>query len=329
MAGFFGFFDYAKPGKGIDPNEPRKHPFFKFWELVGRKFGMLVTLNIIYFIAIIPIITYVYLAAFDYFLASVPEGTEPFLTPLMQGLFSLLSVMPQWLFYALLAVSVLIYGPLTAGLTYMLRNFAREEHVWMSDIFDRTKKNFKQGLALGVIDAGALFLVFSNLSIASSADAQGLAGGMMNVASVVTVVLFIIYIFMRHYTYQLAVTFEIGIFAILRNSLIFAIAGLWRNIFVAIVIICMALVILMIPIAEVILLPIIAFSFWGFLSVFTCYPVVKRYMLDPIIKEQEEEALKLEAEKHRGDKWEGDEWRGGRFEDGKWVSYNKDDEGKK
>ena len=27
MAGLFGLFDFTKPGKGVDPNEPKKHYF--------------------------------------------------------------------------------------------------------------------------------------------------------------------------------------------------------------------------------------------------------------------------------------------------------------
>ena len=57
MAGFFGLFDYTKPGKGVDKNGPQKKRFFHFFELYFRKFWKLITLNLIYILFCIPIVT--------------------------------------------------------------------------------------------------------------------------------------------------------------------------------------------------------------------------------------------------------------------------------
>ena len=57
MAGFFGLFDYTKPGKGVDKNGPQKKRFFYFFELYFRKFWKLITLNLIYILFCIPIVT--------------------------------------------------------------------------------------------------------------------------------------------------------------------------------------------------------------------------------------------------------------------------------
>lgn len=57
MAGFFGLFDYTKPGKGVDKNAPQKKRFFHFFELYFRKFWKLITLNLIYILFCIPIVT--------------------------------------------------------------------------------------------------------------------------------------------------------------------------------------------------------------------------------------------------------------------------------
>lgn len=57
MAGFFGLFNYAKPGKGVDKNAPEKKRFFYFFELFGRKFWKLIQLNLIFILFSIPIVT--------------------------------------------------------------------------------------------------------------------------------------------------------------------------------------------------------------------------------------------------------------------------------
>lgn len=57
MAGFFGMFDYSKPGKGVDKNGPQKKRFFLFFELYFRKFSKMILLNLMFLAFCIPIIT--------------------------------------------------------------------------------------------------------------------------------------------------------------------------------------------------------------------------------------------------------------------------------
>ncbi|MBC7764908.1 MAG: YesL family protein [Hyphomonadaceae bacterium] len=57
MAGFFGFFDYTKPGPGVDKDALKKRSFFLFIDLFMRKFWKIIQLNMLYFICCIPIVT--------------------------------------------------------------------------------------------------------------------------------------------------------------------------------------------------------------------------------------------------------------------------------
>lgn len=57
MAGFFGLFDYSKPGKGVDKEGPQKKRIFYFFELFFRKFWKIITINMIYILFCIPIVT--------------------------------------------------------------------------------------------------------------------------------------------------------------------------------------------------------------------------------------------------------------------------------
>ena len=42
------FRSYENAGPGIDPNAPKKKPFFRFWELLWRNLGKLFLLNILF-----------------------------------------------------------------------------------------------------------------------------------------------------------------------------------------------------------------------------------------------------------------------------------------
>ncbi len=53
----FRFINYDKPGKGIDPNAPKKRPFFFFLELYFRKLFTIMQMNVVFLLCCIPIIT--------------------------------------------------------------------------------------------------------------------------------------------------------------------------------------------------------------------------------------------------------------------------------
>ncbi len=56
MAGFFGLFDYEKEGPGIDPNAPKKKPFFVFFETFFRNFWRFMPINAVYTVLFLPVI---------------------------------------------------------------------------------------------------------------------------------------------------------------------------------------------------------------------------------------------------------------------------------
>ena len=57
MAGFFGLFDYSKPGKGVEKGAPQKKSFFVFFEILFRKFWKLIQANLLFILFSIPIVT--------------------------------------------------------------------------------------------------------------------------------------------------------------------------------------------------------------------------------------------------------------------------------
>lgn len=57
MAGFLGFFNYEKPGKGIAENAPERKGLFLCLELIFRKLGKLIILNAAFVVSCIPLIT--------------------------------------------------------------------------------------------------------------------------------------------------------------------------------------------------------------------------------------------------------------------------------
>lgn len=297
MAGFFGLFDYTKPGKGVDPDAPKKHPFFLFWELIWRKLSRLILLNLIYFVCILPILSFLYTRFYSVILSMIDSAAPDSIAlgPLPSIMASFSFSIPFPLFVALLILSVVLYGPVTCGFTYMMRNFTREEHAWFSDFFTKAKENFKQGVAIGILELLIYTVFILNLTMDSSAVGSN---ALFTVAKYVSLFLVVFFTFMRYYFYTMVVTFRLTVWQILKNAIIFAVLGIFRNILVTVVIVLTAgALIVFSGWAEFALIPLFMFSFWGFLITFTCYPVIKKYMIDPLNAEDGagEEPASLEA----------------------------------
>ena len=59
------------------------------------------------------------------------------------GFISILATyIPEFLLLPLLILSIVLYGPATMGITYIYRNFAREEHAWTTDLYTKGISNF-------------------------------------------------------------------------------------------------------------------------------------------------------------------------------------------
>lgn len=248
-------------------------------------------LNLLFFLFVFPIVSYVYLQLYDMIQRFIPEiyqeivneavaaGQESpgILNVLPTFLFSITSSLPIVLYIALLAVSVLLYGPMSCGFTYVLRNYARQEHAWMSDFFVQMKKNFVQGLIAGLLEISVVSLLLYNIFLQPVAD----MGMVVNVAKYVSIFLFIIVLFMRNYIYMIIVTFNMKLRHIFKNALIFSVLGLFRNILIVVVTLIFIGAILFIPWADIILVPLFIFSFCGFLAVFACWPIIHKFMIAP------------------------------------------------
>jgi len=301
MAGFFGLFDPTKPGKGVDPDQ-KKGSFATFWEIIGRKLTRLILLNLFYFAILSPIILLLYTVMYASVMGVTGYDISEIGTIVFQVLMSVAQPMPEWLRYVLLAASVIFYGPATCGLTYVLRNFAREEHAWVSDFFVRMMKNFKQGLFFGLLDIAVFSLMAFNISLLMGNEATVAAAGdmvqMFQGMAFVSLMLFVMYLFARHYFYLLAVTFESSVLQILRNSFIFAVLGLGRNILsTLLIIVIMVATLFLNPLVEIVMMFLFALSLCSFIEVYLAYPAVKKFMIDPIMAKKEEKA---EEEEHTG-----------------------------
>ncbi|MDR2531177.1 MAG: hypothetical protein LBC65_06520 [Oscillospiraceae bacterium] len=226
-------------------------------------------------------VSFSYDAAYDF----IP-GMRVFAYPFIRFL-------PQNVFNALAVLSILLYGPIMMGVTYVYRNFAREEHAWISDVFSRGVSNIVQGVIFGLLD----IVITASLVISAFGNFLTEVGGLTSVAvQIIARIGLVVFIFARQYFYLQAVTIRLSVAQIVMNSLRFVLIGFVRNIIaVAACAIATFVLVLLIPQSALLTLPFLFYSLTGFITVFTVYPVVKRYIIDPATididqNETEEEA---------------------------------------
>lgn len=243
---------YMRDGPGVNKNAPPKKRFFLFFELYSRKFWKIIRLNFIYIL---------------------------FYIPAVAGLYTLLSGRSKILSVLFFLISLVLYGPATAGMTYVLRNFAREEHAFLwSDFYDNLKSNFKQASIYGALYAVVLAVVcLAAYYYYANSFTNDFLLAPLTLCLIAEVFLF----FINFYMYPMIVTFRMPLFHMLKNAAIFSIVGFFTNLITLLItgtitVLCvwfyptsMLAVILLVP-ATV-----------QFIVTFNTYPKIKKFMIDP------------------------------------------------
>ncbi len=214
---------YYKEGPGVDPNEPQKRSFFRFFDIFKRKIGHFAKANLMYSLVCIPAFIIIF-----FLMSYMTSSAIALLFPeLVDGSIGILFFA---VVFSAFYIAVMGAGPITAGFTFIMRNYAREEHAWLwSDFKDTFKNNFKQGIIVFIIDIVISFVIF----LASYVYVQ-LSGGVAYLRYALYA-LAAIYAMMHFYIYHLMITYDLSIKDIMKNSLIFALIKLPLNLFILII----------------------------------------------------------------------------------------------
>ena len=237
-------FDMNRDGRGVDPGEDTTPNLKYFFKLTFRKFSNLLTLNLMMFAMVLPIAIAVYVffngpqmptissTAFPALMGAQMTGSAgmELLTKLIPNLpqvnFITYNSYASWLPYVLLGILAVTWGWQNAGVTYILRGLVRGDGVFMfSDYFYAIKKNFKQGLILGLMDAGIIVVLIIDFMYTWSARSTYWSYLMFFGITA----LILVYLFMRMYLYLMMITFNISLYKMLKNALIFTALGIKRN----------------------------------------------------------------------------------------------------
>ncbi len=219
-------FYYGKSGKGDYRKEDLPSNRWQlFFEMLKVRLSGLIRLNLIYVLILIPLIALIVmtaLAGVGQLTAMVDEAGE------MVGDWSALVANIQGLLYTALIFAIpciAITGPFTAGLSYVTRNWARDEHsfVW-SDFKDAMKENWKQALITSCITSVIPFLVY--VGYVTYGQMISTMGMFFIVPQVLLIMLAAVWSLALIYMYPLMVTYKLSYKQLVQNALLLSIGRL-------------------------------------------------------------------------------------------------------
>jgi len=285
---FLGFGNYNKPGKGIVKEELQKRRGLIFFEVVFRKFWKMLQLSLLYTFCSIP-------ALIIYLFVAMSAVSNLIINNSSQETFATMAE-PSFMLSILVALGILLFigsGPVSCGFVYVLRNFSREEHAWIySDFFEHFKKNFKQGMAMFLIDIVVIFLMSVNALFYMSKLGAEMPPLFRTIIITLLTMASIVYVMMHFYIYPMMVTFDLKFKQILKNSLLLTFYKLPQNVGMLILTVAIFGGVVYFSITRVflfVLIPLLVYSFSTLMQLFYCYSVIEKVMIGE--KEENEEDI--------------------------------------
>ncbi|MCL2827577.1 MAG: hypothetical protein FWD99_02450 [Oscillospiraceae bacterium] len=240
----------------------------------------LVFVNLICFLATLPVMAWFYLLLNTYINAGLSDGFFEILPG--PGLFSaLLLQLPPVIFYLLLAVSAVLTGPLLLGLHYISGSMVTERHIWFSDFPEQALRNARQGIVLGLFSLIALHMLLWNVFGGLHSDIPWIH--MILIVSRWGSGLLILLLFLVFpYVCQIIVSIEQPLWTALKNALILARVYLGRGLLALTTIaIYWWVTSAVFPMVSLLTLPLLSIGLTAFIQATVCRPVVEKYILAP------------------------------------------------
>ncbi len=242
---FMNNYYYGKSGKGdYTPEDLPKTRMQLFFEMLRVRLNGLCRMNLIYMLPWIPTMLVIgMLVMFVLSIGTIPteevtvtneDGTvtteyiaQDISDEEMQAMISeQVNAVPTLIYWSLILLvpCIAITGPWTAGVAYVTRNWARDEHAFIwSDMKDAMKENWKQALGLSAITSFMPLLAYMCWEFYG-----GLAVNdwFMVIPQMFTVMIAGVWFMAVTYAYPMLVTYKMSFGTIIKNSLLLAIGRL-------------------------------------------------------------------------------------------------------
>jgi len=242
---FMNNYYYGKSGKGdYTPEDLPKTRMQLFFEMLRVRLSALCRMNLLYMLPWLPTMLVIFTLAMYVLTMGLAPATEQTITnedgttttqlvqvemteeEQMALLDQQAALVPGMVQGALLLLipCIFITGPWTAGVSYVTRNWARDEHAFIwSDMKDAMKENWKPALGLSAITSVVPFFAYMCWQFYGSLAAES---WFMVIPQMFTLMVALVWAMAVTYAYPMLVTYKMSFGTILRNSILIAIGRL-------------------------------------------------------------------------------------------------------
>ncbi len=282
---FMNNYYYGKSGKGdYTPEDLPKTRWQLFFEMLRVRLNGLCRLNLMYMLAWLPAMLVIgMLVMYVLTMGAIPTeertitnadgstSTEIVQVEMteeeqMAMLDQQIAVVPTLFNTVLLLLipCIAITGPWTAGVCYVTRNWARDEHAFIwSDMKDAMKENWKPALALSAITGAVPFIAYLCWNFYGELAATN---WFMVIPQAFTMMIAGIWFLAITYAYPMLVSYKMSFGTLIRNSLLLAVGRLPLSVGVRLL--------HLVPVALGVLFTLVIGSIWVPLIVFAYYVLI-------------------------------------------------------
>ena len=240
----------------------------------------LITINLLFFLLALPVISWFYLIVNTY----INTGLEQDMVDILPGpgfFASFLLQLPPPVFYILLALSALLIGPLALGLHAVAGGLLFERDVLLSRFFRHAWQNAGRGVLLGIFSVVFIHLSLWNIFGGISAGVEPIAL-MLTISRWASLLLLLLFFLALPFICQITVLIKLPFWAVVKNAVILSRVYVGRSLFALIGILAYWwFTSAVMPLVSLIGLPFLSFSLTVLIQALICFPLVDKHILKP------------------------------------------------
>ncbi len=221
--GIFNRMYQGNPNRpDINPEDMPRNKFELFFTSLTQRFTDLMKVNLVFVLCALPVLIWTLLSS-NVFITLINETQVAVGQSLPQELTD--TLLSSLLIYLLGMVPCLVLvGPPLAGLTYVTRNWARDEHSWVwQDFKEQMFKNWKQAAGAMLVFALVLLLSFYTLQFYALVLQQQ---SWMWIMQAIFIALVSLFLMSYLYVFPMLVTYEMSFGQLIKNGLLLALGQL-------------------------------------------------------------------------------------------------------
>lgn len=194
----------------------------------------------------------------------------------------------------LFCIPIVTIGPALTGMTKVLRAYALDKDVFIwHEFWKGFSQNLKKSFLTGIIDTVFTISLICAINVypalGDAAEAAGQSGVIYTVLCVISVSFALTVLMMNFYAFPMIAATELSFKNIVKNSFFLTCLGLKKNLITLLILFLTAAFIFigtLVSKLTLVLIPVWAISFCGFVIIFNSYPLIQKYVIDPFYAEK-------------------------------------------